>query len=48
MGANVMALILFEPFRAIFYTPIYAAHALDAFGEEGIDVKMVTAGPRPP
>ncbi len=39
-----MALTLFEPFRAVFYTPFYAAHALDAYGAEGIDVKMVTAG----
>ena len=39
-----MALTLFEPFRAVFYTPFYAAHALDAYGAEGVDVQMVTAG----
>lgn len=39
-----MPLTLFEPFRAVFYTPFYAAHALDAYGAEGVDVKMVTSG----
>jgi len=39
-----MSLTLFEPFRAVFYTPFYAAHALDAYGAEGVDVEMVTAG----
>ncbi|MBT4486910.1 MAG: ABC transporter substrate-binding protein [Rhodospirillaceae bacterium] len=39
-----MALTLFEPFRAVFYTPFYAAHALDAYGAEGVEVEMVTAG----
>lgn len=39
-----MPLTLFEPFRAVFYTPFYAAHALDAYGAEGVDVQMVTAG----
>ncbi|MBT4043319.1 MAG: ABC transporter substrate-binding protein [Rhodospirillaceae bacterium] len=37
-------LTLFEPFRAVFYTPFYAAHALDAYGAEGVDVQLVTAG----
>ena len=39
-----MPLTLFEPFRAVFYTPFYAAHALDAYGAEGLDVRMVTSG----
>lgn len=39
-----MPLTLFEPFRAVFYTPFYAAHALDAYGAEGIDVQLVTSG----
>ncbi len=39
-----MPLTLFEPFRAVFYTPFYAAHALDAYGAEGVDVAMVTSG----
>lgn len=39
-----MPLTLFEPFRAVFYTPFYAAHALDAYGAEGVDVQMVTSG----
>ena len=39
-----MPLKLFEPFRAVFYTPFYAADALDAYGSEGIDVQTVTSG----
>ena len=39
-----MALTLFEPFRAVFYTPFYAAHALGAYGAEGVDVNTVTSG----
>jgi NitT/TauT family transport system substrate-binding protein len=39
-----MPLTLFEPFRAVFYTPFYAAHALGAYGAEGVDVNLVTAG----
>ena len=39
-----MALTLFEPFRAVFYTPFYAAHALGAYGAEGGDVNTVTSG----
>jgi hypothetical protein len=37
-------LILGEPFRAIFYSPYYVAEALDAFGRQGVEVQMVTAG----
>ncbi len=39
-----MVITLFEPFRAVFYTPFYAAHTLDAYGAEGIDVRLVTSG----
>lgn len=39
-----MAITLFEPFRAVFYTPFYAAHALGAYEAEGVDVEMVTSG----
>ena len=38
-----MAITLFETFRAIFYAPFYAAHALEAYREEGIDVRLETA-----
>ncbi|PPR21406.1 MAG: hypothetical protein CFH40_01625 [Alphaproteobacteria bacterium MarineAlpha10_Bin3] len=41
-----MAITLFETFRAVFYTPFYAAHALDAYGAEGVDVELKTpSGP---
>lgn len=39
-----MPLRLFEPFRAVFYTPFYVAHALDAYIAEGVEVEMVTSG----
>ena len=38
-----MAITLFEPFRNVFYAPFYAAHALDAYGEEGVEVRLETA-----
>ena len=38
-----MAITLFEPFRNVFYAPFYAAHALDAYGEEGVEVRLKTA-----
>jgi len=37
-----MPITLQEPFRAIFYTPFYAAFALGAFREEGLDVQLFT------
>jgi len=41
-----MTITLFETFRAVFYTPFYAAHALDAYGAEGVDVELKTpSGP---
>ncbi len=34
---------LFENFRAVFYAPFYAAHALDAYRAEGLDVRLETS-----
>ncbi len=39
-----MAITLYENFRAVFYAPFYAALALGAFREEGIDIQLETAG----
>src|SRR5262245_21429378 len=36
-----MALILIENFRAVFYTPFYAAFALNAYEAEGVEVRRV-------
>jgi NitT/TauT family transport system substrate-binding protein len=33
-----------ENFRAIFYAPYYAAHALGIFKQEGVDVELVISG----
>ena len=41
-----MAIVLQETLRGVFYAPFYAALALDAYGEEGVDVRLVSA-PRP-
>lgn len=38
-----MTITLREPFRAVFYTPFYAAFALNAFEAEGVDVRLDTA-----
>jgi len=38
-----MTITLFENFRAVFYTPFYASVALDAYGAEGIDVRLETS-----
>ena len=38
-----MAITLFENLRAVFYAPFYAAHALGAYGEEGIEVNITTS-----
>ena len=35
-----MAITLYESFRAVFYAPFYAAHALGAYEAEGIDVDL--------
>jgi NitT/TauT family transport system substrate-binding protein len=42
--AMATGLILQEPFRAVFYTPFYAALARDAFARQGIDVALITVG----
>ena len=43
-----MALTLIENFRAVFYTPFYAAFALKAYETEGLEVQRVmsTSPPR--
>jgi NitT/TauT family transport system substrate-binding protein len=38
-----MALTLIENFRAVFYTPFYAAFALQAYETEGLEVQRVTS-----
>jgi len=41
-----MSITLFETFRAVFYAPYYAAHALGAYDAEGIEVNLHTpSGP---
>ncbi|HUA50966.1 MAG TPA: ABC transporter substrate-binding protein [Candidatus Sulfotelmatobacter sp.] len=41
-----MAIVLQESLRAVFYAPFYAALALDAYAEAGVEVRFVPA-PRP-
>ena len=36
-----MAIRLSENFRALFYAPFYAAHAIGAYRAEGIDVTLL-------
>jgi NitT/TauT family transport system substrate-binding protein len=36
-----MAIRLYENFRALLYTPFLAAHALDAYKAEGVDVQLM-------
>jgi NitT/TauT family transport system substrate-binding protein len=38
-----MAIVLQESLRGLFYTPFYAALALDAYRSEGIEVRFVSA-----
>ncbi|MGE3536310.1 MAG: ABC transporter substrate-binding protein [Candidatus Tectimicrobiota bacterium] len=38
-----MAITLIENFRAVFYTPFYAAFALHAYEEEGVEVRRLTS-----
>jgi len=38
-----MTITLFETFRAVFYTPFYAALALGAYRDEGLEVRLATA-----
>ncbi len=41
-----MSILLQETLRGLLYTPFYAALALDAYREQGVDVRFVSA-PRP-
>jgi NitT/TauT family transport system substrate-binding protein len=41
-----MAIVLTENFRALFYAPFYAAHAIGAYAAEGVDVTL-RASPDP-
>lgn len=38
-----MTITLFENFRAVFYAPFYVAHALEAYRDEGLDVRLKTS-----
>ncbi|MEX2614895.1 MAG: ABC transporter substrate-binding protein [Alphaproteobacteria bacterium] len=38
-----MTITLFENFRAVFYLPFYATHALGAYAAEGVDVRLETS-----
>ena len=38
-----MPIILYENFRALFYAPFYAAHAIGAYAAEGVDVALHTS-----
>ena len=38
-----MAIMLYETFRAVFYTPFYLAHALGAYAAEGVDVTLTNS-----
>jgi NitT/TauT family transport system substrate-binding protein len=38
-----MAIRLSENFRALFYAPFYAAHAIGAYDSEGVDVTLVSS-----
>jgi NitT/TauT family transport system substrate-binding protein len=40
----VTPITLQEPFRAVFYTPFYAALARGDFAREGVEVRLVTVG----
>ena len=38
-----MAIRLSENFRALFYAPFYAAHAIGAYQAEGVEVELLTS-----
>ncbi len=38
-----MTITLSENFRAVFYAPFYVAHALEAYRDEGVDVRLKTS-----
>ena len=42
-GARSMPIRLMENFRAIFYAPYYATHALGFYKREGLDVELMTS-----
>jgi NitT/TauT family transport system substrate-binding protein len=45
-GHGFMQLKLAENFRAVFYAPLYAAHALGFYGREGVDIELIgSSGP---
>src|SRR5260370_42656778 len=46
MLSTVMAIILQESLRALFYAPFYVALAREAFAAEGVEIKFVSS-PRP-
>jgi NitT/TauT family transport system substrate-binding protein len=37
---QAMTIVLYENFRALFYAPFYAAHAIGAYTAEGVDVTL--------
>jgi NitT/TauT family transport system substrate-binding protein len=43
---QILALVLYENFRALFYAPLYAAHAIGAYAAAGVDVAL-RASPDP-
>ena len=47
-----MPIVLTENFRALFYAPFYAAHAIGAYAAEGVDVTLrarpIRPAPPPP
>jgi len=45
-GGWDMALVISENFRALFYAPFYAAHAIGAYAAAGVDVQL-RASPSP-
>jgi NitT/TauT family transport system substrate-binding protein len=42
-GGSLMAIVLQETLRGVFYAPFYAALALGAYREEGVEVRLVSA-----
>jgi NitT/TauT family transport system substrate-binding protein len=40
---ETMAIRLSENFRALFYAPFYAAHAIDAYAAEGVEVGLLSS-----
>src|SRR5215475_6503150 len=41
MRSSLMAIRLSENFRALFYAPFYAAHAIGAYQAEGVEVELL-------